>query len=1243
MDFIRVGYKEDKEGNRVYYPSLQAMESQDLVIRGGQFMAIWDEDKGLYSRKLSHMPDIIDRSFAKMVGDRLRPNDTMKKVRNFDNQIYSRIMGLIRNIGDMGPDLDQHLVFADQTPTKEHAATFKMPYSLAGDPIPAWDEILSTLYTPEERLKIEWMIGSIFTGDSKSIQKFYVFFGPPGSGKSTIMNIIEMLFAGHTKAFSAFEMGRADAQFSLEPFARNPLVAIDQDADLSRLEVNKNLNSIVSHDRVLINAKGKSVYEVYPKSVLIAGTNSPVKITDRKSGLFRRLVDIQPTGNTIPETKYHELMARVRFELGSIATHCTNVFKMHGPTYLSSYRSNDMMYRTNDIFNFVQDNRLILAKGATVKQAFKLYNEWCQETDTRNIYKQYQFRDLLADYFKEFHEQIMVDGQRYRSYFCDLRELEHFTWKGAVPKPTTSWLELDATESLLDDILADMPAQLSTGNDLRPLMHSWDNVKTTLKELDTSKEHYVKIPTQHIVIDFDIVDENGEKSLEKNLEAAALWPQTYAEVSRSGKALHLHYDYVGDVATLKSDYAPGIEVKTLLGGSSLRRRFTIGNGLPVATLSSGLEHKEQKVISAKTMSSEKGLRELILRGLNKEIHQYTKPSMDFIQKVLQDAHDQGLEFNVSDMYDDILNFAMSSNNQRAACLEILASLKLKNVEELAAEPVGAEKPLAIFDIEVYPNLTVIGWKYYDKEGSVTKLVNPSPGQVEELLLNLRLIGFNNRMYDAHILWALTLGYSPMEVFELSQQIIVHKNRNAMFGAAYSLTYADIYEFAATKKSLKVWELDLGLPHMEMDLPWDQPVPEDRMEDVMKYLDNDVYSTEAVLKHLWNDFEARLMLAELSGLEPINTNKQHTEKLIFGELKDTKDDLVYTDLSVEFPGYKFDQFKAGKEKSTYRGENVGEGGYVYAEPGMYENVALIDVASMHPTSIVNLNLFGRFTKEFKKLLDIRLLIKNGRMEEAGLLDPRLKPYLSGDPDTLATALKLVINSVYGLTAASFDNKFRDPRNIDNIVAKRGALFMVDLKTACQQRGLTVVHIKTDSIKIANATKADIDFVYEFGLAYGYSFEHEATYDRFCLVNDAVYIARVGWAAKASKIGKWEAVGAQFQHPVVYKTMFSGEEVEPKDFVEKKSVTKGAMFLENAEGERTFVGRFGAYVPVTNGRTLLRVDGDKESAVTGTKGYLWEIDEIAMKDLDRIDTAYFDELLAAARRKIEEFGSYDALIG
>src|SRR5690606_19124050 len=186
-----------------------------------------------------------------------------------------------------------------------------------------------------------------------------------------------------------------------------------------------------------------------------------------------------------------------------------------------------------------------------------------------------------------------------------------------------------------------------------------------------------------------------------------------------------------------------------------------------------------------------------------------------------------------------------------------------------------------------------------------------------------------------------------------------------------------------------------------------------------------------------------------------------------------------------------------------------GGYVYAEPGAYDDVSVEDVASMHPTSIVKLNLFGEYTKNFEDLLKARIAIKHKDFAAARkMLDGKLAPYLKDedDADALSYALKIVINIVYGLTSAKFDNPFRDIRNKDNIVAKRGALFMIDLKHFVQEKGFTVSHIKTDSIKIPKATPEIIEKVFEFGKRYGYDFEHEATYDKFCLVNESVYIAK-----------------------------------------------------------------------------------------------------------------------------------------
>ena len=195
----------------------------------------------------------------------------------------------------------------------------------------------------------------------------------------------------------------------------------------------------------------------------------------------------------------------------------------------------------------------------------------------------------------------------------------------------------------------------------------------------------------------------------------------------------------------------------------------------------------------------------------------------------------------------------------------------------------------------------------------------------------------------------------------------------------------------------------------------------------------------------------------------------------------------------------------------------------------------------------------------------------------MLNGALAKYLTdeGSADALAQALKIAINSVYGLTSANFENPFRDNRNKDNIVAKRGALFMINLKHEVQKRGFTVAHIKTDSIKIPDATPAIIEFVMQYGEKYGYTFEHEATYDRMCLVNNAVYIAKYATAEKCQELygyvpgdnkkhpNEWTATGTQFQIPYVFKKLFSKEDIVFEDMCETKSVT-GALYLDMNEG-------------------------------------------------------------------------------
>jgi energy-coupling factor transporter ATP-binding protein EcfA2 len=1276
MDFYQILARETKDKKLELYPDFVVGRSEDLMVQGGRFYAIWHPEQGLWSRDEYDVQRLVDeglRQEKERLQKETKQKYTIKDMRSFHSNSWSQFRKFMAQISDNSKPLDRNLTFANADIKKTDYVSKKLPYAIGEGDISAWDELMSTLYSPDERAKVEWAIGSVIAGDSKKIQKFIVFYGPPGTGKSTILNIINKLFEGYTTTFDGKALGSSNSVFATEVFRHNPLVAIQHDGNLSRIEDNARLNSIIAHEEMTMNEKYKPSYSSRIDAMLFLGSNQPVKISDAKSGIIRRLIDVHPTGVRFGPKRYQTLMTQINFELGAIAHHCLQVYLSMGKNYYDSYRPLEMMLQTDIFFNFIEAHYDIFKRQnyTTLKQAYLLYKDYCAESGIERPMPQYKMREELRNYFEEFKDRAELDGEVVRSFY---RGFTAEKFKMPTDDKSVFSLVLEEKESLLDELLADAPAQLAR-DDGQP-SRKWSKVKTTLSDIDSRKIHWVKVPENHVVIDFDLKDQNGHKALERNLEVASQWPATYAEISKSGSGIHLHYIYEGNVSELAPVFAEGIEVKTYPGDAALRRKLSRCNGVPVAKISSGLPLRERKdkMLKEKTIQSEQGLRDLIGRNLRKEIHPGTKPSVDFIKKILDDAYDSGMKYDVSDLRPRIIAFANNSSNQAAAALKVVKAMqwKSKDAGEDKEEAFTGEKRvevaddrLVFFDVEVYPNLLVICWKFHGSE-EVARMVNPKPHEVSELF-KLKLVGFYNRRYDNHILYAAAMGASPEELFRLSIKI-VEGNRGATFSQAYNLSYADIWDFSSEKQSLKKFEIDLGILHMELDLPWDQPVEEKDWEKVVEYCVNDVKATESVFEARRGDYVARQILAALSGLTVNDTTQNHTAKIIFGDkVKTAHKEFVYTDLSKEFPGYKFEL-----GKSYYKGEEPGEGGYVYSEPGMYENVAVLDIEMMHPTSIEIMNLFGPYTKNFSDLKKARNAIKHRDYDAARkMLDGRLAPFLESSSDTgdiddpvgLTQALKIVVNTVYGLTSARFDNPFRDIRNKDNIVAKRGALFMIDLKNDLQKAGHQVVHIKTDSVKIPNATPEAIAAVKTLGSMYGYEFVHEGTYDRFCLVNDAVFVAgiqKVPWDETFPRYD-WTAVGAQFQHPYVFKTLFSGETPTFEDYCEGRSVVKGTMYLDKSGSEKPdisnmrHVGRTGLFVPVlSGGGKLYRVaevlEDDQPTqkfyAVSGTKGHLWmEADaslEAGERDKLEIDMSYFEKLKDEAIQTIEQFGSFEALV-
>ena len=220
-----------------------------------------------------------------------------------------------------------------------------------------------------------------------------------------------------------------------------------------------------------VNEKFKSTYSNKFKAFLFMGTNKPVKITDAKSGLMRRLIDVTPTGNKLPAREYTKIVKQISFELGAIACHCRDIY-LEDPNFYDDYIPINMLGASNDFYNFVISAYHVFLKedGTTLKIAWEMYKKYCEDAKVPYPLSRRSFKEELKNYFWNFDERFAVeDGSRIRSYYSGFRtdKFDNDIYnKKEEEDVKPNLIEFEDIDSIFDKECADCPAQYANTNEI---------------------------------------------------------------------------------------------------------------------------------------------------------------------------------------------------------------------------------------------------------------------------------------------------------------------------------------------------------------------------------------------------------------------------------------------------------------------------------------------------------------------------------------------------------------------------------------------------------------------------------------------------------------------------------------------------------------------------------------------------------------------------------------------------------
>ena len=553
----------------------------------------------------------------------------------------------------------------------------------------------------------------------------------------------------------------------------------------------------------------------------------------------------------------------------------------------------------------------------------------------------------------------------------------------------------------------------------------------------------------------------------------------------------------------------------------------------------------------------------------------------------------------------------------------------------------------VYDVEIFPN--VFHAVIYDTEYKMRLCIEISErrNDIEELITlftendNKIFVGYNNHHYDDVIvnyiidykdkLTNLPYWRICQSLFNLSSYIVKDeegsREKLKRWKYAHYFKSMDLLTMQFSQKlrvGLKTMQVTMHYNNVqEYDGDFDQPLPSDKIDEMIAYNINDVESTTELLNRLKDQVELRLFIEQEHGIDCLSmdsvkmaetfllekySEKSGIPKNVIKEMRSPMDYIPLQDVILPFIRYKNPklqdvlkdmkkQIVYSKERKGYENKfvisnvvySVGVGGIhsihtpKIFRPGEDEFIGHADVASMYPSLLIEYQWGPRHLgKLFCDLF-------------AGLKAERLEAKHTGQK-VKNLFLKIVLNSPTGKMQQEVSWMY-DPFNVFKIRIN-GQLILLMLVDRLLGLGCEIIQVNTDGVvyraknTLREGIQEAISEVERITRLEFESDEYEAFYqyainDYFGVLKGGE-IEEKGMFITKTKLGKGlapviipKAVIAYFtQHVPVEKTVKEDKDI--KDFLMSQAVDKKFRVIH---GEKP-IQRINRFYASTNGPYLYK---------------------------------------------------------